>query len=178
MPAWVHDPFHTRRRQAGQAGAVPFACTAEVRRMQYFHFGINQTREFTPKDRRLVNREDDIETFRFFTGTKQLVFLFYALKSSLLPACNNKHQTQGPGRSSVMPHADEHRCARRTLRENPTQRVSTCFVTYITPTLATHRTCVQCSDFAFGSTSSAGYDVSHTQWMKRVILKQIIKAGM
>lgn len=114
----------------------------------------------------------------FSLGMRQLVFLFYALDNSLLPTCNNKHQTQGSGRSSVMPHSYEHMCARRTLHENPMQHVSTCLITYITPTLATHCKCVACSDFTFGSTSSAVYDVSHTQWMKRVISKQIIKAGM
>lgn len=65
-----------------------------------------------------------------------------------------------------------------TPQEPDGQRVSMCLITSITPTLTTHRKCVKFSEFKFGSTSSVGYELSHTQWMKRVNLKQIIKARM
>lgn len=63
-----------------------------------------------------------------------------------------------------------------TPREPNEPRVSMCSITSSTPRCAAHRKRVKFPELKFGSTSSAGYELSHTRWMEHVILKQIIKA--
>ena len=48
----------------------------------------------------------------FSLSRRRLVFLFYALKTWFYNMQNNKRQTGGSGRSSVIQHSDRHVCTR------------------------------------------------------------------
>lgn len=62
----------------------------------------------------------------FALSMRRLVFLFYALKTWFYSMQNNKQQTPGSVRSSVMQHSHQHTCTRRRRRQNPACRVLAC----------------------------------------------------
>ena len=73
----------------------------------------------------------------FWLSRRRLVFLFYALKTWLYNMQNNKRQTAGSGRSSVIQHSDQHMCMRKRCRQNLACRALACVITDTTPASAT-----------------------------------------
>ena len=114
----------------------------------------------------------------FSLSRRRLVFLFYAVKTWFYNTRNNKRQTPGSGRPSMIQYSDQHTCTCSRRRQSLACSAPACAWSRTQPLRLQHWKGVQCREPQFGSTSSVGCELSHTWWMKRVIWKQTAKARM